>query len=192
MVCSYPRLYLLIDILVLGGLGDDNGLGKVGQRLECFERPDHMGQRSGKSLQTDDLGMILVSNDNDGIAFAGMALDDRLDLDHPGAGRVDDTEPGPLKLLFGLGRYPMRTHQHSTGSHFGDLLQDGHPAFGEELQHLGVVNQGAVSADGRRLPGRSVQGQIDGSANPHAETGCFRDDDFHRIETKPPAGSRLQ
>ena len=47
----------------------------------------------------DDLGVILIPDDNGGVALLGVAFDNGLDFDDPGAGGVDDLKAGLREFL---------------------------------------------------------------------------------------------
>jgi hypothetical protein len=170
----------LESFLVLSGLSHETDLIHGGQRFQFLQVVDHVSLRLGIPKQADDFGVILFPGDDNRVAVLGVAVDDPLDLSHMGTGGIQDLDPGLLDLPPLLRADPMGPDDQSpplsprADAFFHVFLGQGFDPFPpQDLENLGVVDQGAVGIDGAGLlPGR-VQGHVHRPSDTHAETGIF-------------------
>ena len=121
----------------------------------------------------DDLGVILVPDDDGGVALLGVAFDNGLDFDDPGTGGVDDLEAGLLEFFKFLGRNAVGPDDHRSWFFSGRVAQNGNPFFLQHPQDLGIVDQGAVGVNGVLMAVGGLQDDFHGPSHPHAEPGGF-------------------
>ena len=176
-----PGLDGLVEARVLGGLGHDDGLFEDGQLPELLQGGRHVAPVAGIALEADDLGVVPVPDDDRGVALGRVLANDGLHADDPGAGGVDDVEAGGAQPLLGLGGDAVGADQNRAGPRRGDSVADRDALLLEEFEHLGIVNQGAVGADGPLLFVRGFEHHLHGPAHTHAEAGGFGDQDFHAL-----------
>ena len=180
----------LVEARVLGGLGHDDGLLEDGQLLEFLQGRGHVAPVTGIALEADDLRVVAVADDDGGIALGRVLANDGLHADDPGAGGVDDVEAGGAQPFLGLGRDAVGADQDRAGPRRRDPVADRDALFLEQVEHLGVVNQGSVGADGPLLLVRGFEHHLHGPAHPHAEAGGFGDQDFHAFNRRRPCPGR--
>ena len=123
--------------------------------------------------------MVPIADDDGGITLPGMFFDDRLNLDHSGAGGIDDRKPGLLQIFFDCRRHPVGADQDGSLSGFRNVLDDVNAFFIQQIEYLGIMDQGAVSKDGAAMFARRIQCHFNSPSHAHAKSCGLGDNDFH-------------
>ena len=109
---------------VLGRLGDDADLPKLGKPRHLFRRSQDNARIARKAEQPVHLRMFPVPGDQDRVPRGRMLPDDGLDAPHPGTGGVDDPEPLLLDLFPLGGGYPVGADDHGgAGGRADDFIE---------------------------------------------------------------------
>ena len=98
--------HLLKQGFVLGGLGHDDHPFQIRQVLELLETGDDDPPVPRVTQEPDDLRVVLVPDDDGGVALLEVSFDNGLDFDNPRAGGVDDLETGLFSFSNSRGGTP--------------------------------------------------------------------------------------
>ena len=107
--------------------------------------------------------MILVPDDDGGVALFGVPLDNGLDFDDPGTGGVDDLEARPFSSFsYFCGGTPWARMMTVPVFFFfsGKFSQKGDPLFFQHSQDLGIVDQRTVGVRWDRCGGEQASRTI--------------------------------
>ena len=131
----------------LGGLGHHDEVAEFRQGRHILGAHHHVAPALGVAQQALHLRVVGVADDEGGVALGGPTPDDGLHLGHPGAGGVDDAGPLALQLPPLLGRDAVGPDHHQAFRHRLPRLEHRNPPLPQQIQHLGIVNQGTVGID---------------------------------------------
>ena len=121
------------ELVVLGRLGNNNGLFQAWEPGNIIRVADHMASALGISEEAFDLRMVHVTHDNDSTALPGILGDNGLDLDDPRTGGIDDCKACINKGLLGRRWHTMGSYDNAPAFGHSWVIQDRHTLVGKNL-----------------------------------------------------------
>jgi hypothetical protein len=180
-----PRLHCRQDagrvVHRQGGLGDhgqQSGLFRLhaGHVLDVLDQMDALAELAHGALH---LGVPLVADHEELVAFLVQFGHLHVHLGHQGAGGVENAESASMRLiLHGLAHAMGREHQRGTGRHVGEFLDEDRTLVLQVVDHIGVVHDLVAHIDGPPELGERALDDLDGTVYPGAKATRFGQDDF--------------
>ena len=129
LVFSRPFFDRMPEVGVERCLSDDDCIFKTGK---CFELIHIFGDKAfipAIAPQTDHFGMVFVADDNGCKSFFQVFFYNRLHLDYPRAGCIDNLEARFFKLIAGLRWYAMGPDEHRARALRRRFIESGYAFF---------------------------------------------------------------
>jgi hypothetical protein len=148
-------------------------MGDVGDVL------DQVDARLELAHRALDLGVALVADHDELVAFLGQLGDLDVHLGHQRAGGVEHVEAAPPRLvLHRLAHAVGREHQRGARRHVGQVLDEDRALGLEVVDDVGVVHDLVAHVDGRAELLQRALDDLDGAVDAGAEAARLREQDF--------------